>query len=224
MADIHNNIPIFQQMIIFYHLEMETRFSTIFQMLKILFDENLNDIQEEALYQTREICSRNSINLATNEQCHYQNIIYFGMAYYIETLTKCCLINKADEVYSPMYILDPMYEIVKLIYVIKDTIMDRLKKAHIEDYNNFINDTFENLQSTFGVSREELSRYENMLLNELERIIAEYNSFHSYDIKVEHFVRMYVSDDKFNKFQMSEIEKKKKKAEQRKTKNKKSYS
>lgn len=216
-----NKITNFNKILILYHLEVETRFSTIFKMLEILSDENLNDIQEETLYHTREVCSKHTINMMTQEECHYQNIIYFGKLNYSRNLAKCCLINKLDILYSPRHILNPMYDIVKLIYVLRDTIMNRLKKSYSQNYNEFINNTYTNFQLKFNMDKNLLSFYEKQLFQEMEKLIDEYNSFEGYNVKVEHFIRMYVSDNKFDKFQTSEYDRKNKKAEKRKAKNKK---
>lgn len=216
-----DKITNFNKILILYHLEVETRFSTIFKMLEILSDENLNDIQEETLYQTREVCSKHTINMMTQEECHYQNIIYFGKLNYSRNLAKCCLINKLDILYSPRHILNPMYDIVKLIYVLRDTIMNRLKKSYSQNYNEFINNTYTNFQLKFNMNKDLLSFYEKQLFQETEKLIDEYNSFEGYNVKVEHFIRMYVSDNKFDNFQKSELDRKYKKTEKRKTKNKK---
>jgi hypothetical protein len=218
---VRKKIPLFQRMMILYHLEMEIRFSTIFQILKMISDENLNDIQKETLYRTREICSINFFNRDASELCHYQNSIYFGKQCYCEDLAKCCLENRFTVICRPEDVLKPMYEIVKFIYVIRDTIINRLNKIYGQDYQHLADNTFTSLQSTFSMNEDKLSYYEKRLLQGCQNIMDEYNSFNSYDIKVDHFVRMYVSDDKFKSFQSSENDKKKKKTEQRKAKNKK---
>ena len=218
---VRKKIPLFQRMMILYHLEMETRFSTIFQILKMISDENLNDIQKETLYRTREICSINFFNRDARGLCHYQNLIYFGKQCYCDDLAKCCLENRFTPPCRPEDVLKPMYEIVKFIYVIRDTIINRLNKIYGQDYQHIADNTLTSLQSTFSMNEDKLSYYEKRLLQGCQNIMDEYNSFNGYDIKVDHFVRMYVSDDKFESFQSSEDDKKKKKAEQRKAKNKK---
>ena len=218
---VRKKIPLFQRMMILYHLEMETRFSTIFQILKMISDENLNDIQKETLYRTRAICSVKFFNNETSEEWHYQNSIYFGKQCYCEDLAKCCLDNSFTVISRPEEILMPMYEIVKLIYVIRDIIINKLKGIYGQDYQYLADNTLTSLQSTFSMNEDKLSYYEKRLLQGCQNIMDEYNSFNGYDIKVDHFVRMYVSDDKFESFQSSEDDKKKKKAEQRKAKNKK---
>lgn len=211
----------FKKMIYLYHLEIETRFSSIFQMLKCISDDELNDTQKEILYQTREICSKKIGNIATHEICHYQNLIYFGRDYFIRRLAECCVQNKSNDQYLPRNILSDMYKSVRCIYVLRDTVIDRLKKNHLQDYNDFINESYIGFQERFNMDKNTLSLYEKQLLQGLEELIKEYDSFKISDIKLNHFIRMYVSDDKFDNFRQSELYKKSKKAEKRKAKNKK---
>lgn len=168
----------------------------------------MNNIQKNILYQIRDICNSNITNLvADTEVCRYQNKIYFGKDYYIENLGEYCGIGDYTALEKTRHLLRVMYKIVKCIYVIRDTVMDRLKRVHADDYNDYIDSIYKNMKTKFSMNEGVLSVYEIRLLHETKKVIEEYNNIESDKIKVDHFVRMYVSDDKFDNFQISEHKK-----------------
>ncbi len=211
-----NSQDIFCQEIILYHLEIETRLSSILQILKKICNEILNDRQKEILYRTRGI-SRILVTGQQNQSVTYQNSIYFGRKYYIEKSADCCLSQDVNEMEK---LTSNIYNIVRPIYTIRDTLMDNLRQEYEENYNCVINNTFNALTDRMNMDTNELSNYEIKLLNETNQLKNEYNGFNSYDVKLDHFIRMYISDDKLEEFKQAEIQKKECKKKKRQERNK----
>ena len=176
--------PYFIQMMIIYHLEVEIRFSMVFHLLMPLKEKNSNRQKCNMLSEAKKIFNTYAIR---NNKKKYQNIIYFGKNEYSKLLSECVL---KEDINGMNRVFDEMYTLIQAIFVIRDSVMYKLKECHKEDYNEFINNTYTRLEKEFNLKCFD-SEQGKSLLSQTDIVMNEYMNFEAQQVKISHFIQLY---------------------------------
>lgn len=195
----------FEKIMIMYHLDIELRFLTIFKFLRICGNNNISKV----MFDIARGLSRNSKYVLRNgESCVYsfQNLVYYGIDPYIQQIAYCCVNNLYDECVS---MIRKLYNIVQPMYTLRDTIVNKMKSSY--NYKDCVNEMYFSLNEILGQlkNKKSVGFYFNdnseepfhmvclKMIHQYDKDYIKYSSLMTYDITLDHFVRMYISDDKY---------------------------
>lgn len=203
----------FERIILMYRLDIELRFLTIFKFLEPVSKHHNTD--KESLEYARGLVAADRLVIRNGmEQIYtYRNLVYYGIDDYIVKLATGCINSNADQCLNT---INDMYCIVEKIFALRDTVIINKKNQKEgvsddeENYQQYVDGVFTNInyicndiykKQSFDFPFAVDNNIPCMeLINRKTEDMRRYHNLNAEDVTNDYFVRMYMSDEKYDTF------------------------